>query len=222
MRLPIAIVLTLVLAGCSQPSPGPTQDGSPSVADVESTPVGPAADAPAVVDPAPPGAAAGDHANPDTGGRAADTGAKLTLDGEGLRVFSVPSGSARPIPFGTGKTETLDMLAAVQGTPPGDQGENLECLLTTATWPDGLTIMFARDRFVGWSVGRADSPLSTADGLKIGSTRKEVEQGATVATIARSSLGEEFTAGEVAGLLASAAPDARVTDLWAGEVCLGR
>ncbi len=202
MRNPTPFVLMLVLASCTQPGPDPSRDSSPSVAAAESTPV--------------------DSAAADTGGLAPATGAKLALEGEGLRVFSVPSGSARPIPFGTGKTETLDMLGAVQGAPPSDQGENLECRLTTATWPDGLTVMFSRDRFVGWSVGRTDSPLSTAGGLKIGSTRTEIEQGATVATIAPSSLGEEFTAGKVAGLLASASPDARVTDLWAGEVCIGR
>lgn len=205
MRHTMPLVLMLVLAGCTQPGAG---DRSTSLATAESTRAEPVV--------------ATSSAAPGTGGRAADTGATLALEGEGLRVFGVPSGSARAIPFGTGKAEALDRLTAVQGAPPSDQGENFECDLTSATWPDGLTVTFAGDRFVGWSVNRAGSPLSTAAGLKVGSTRTEVEQGATVAIIEPSSLGEEFTAGNVAGLLASTAPDARVTDLWAGQVCIAR
>jgi hypothetical protein len=56
----------------------------------------------------------------------------------------------------------------------------------------------------------------------LGTTRTELENGASVARIAKSSLGEEFTAGDVAGLLDSAAADARVSNLWAGATCIAR
>jgi len=114
------------------------------------------------------------------------------------------------------------MLESVQGAPPSGQGENIDCGATSAVWPDGLTVWFARDKFVGWSVASAASTLSTAGGLKVGSTRVEVENGASVAEIVRSSLGEEFRAGGVGGLLESADADARVTNLWAGAVCIAR
>ena len=75
---------------------------------------------------------------------------------------------------------------------------------------------------VGWSLASTGSPLSTAGGLMLGTTRSELENGASVARIAKSSLGEEFTAGDVAGLLDSTAADARVTNLWAGATCIAR
>lgn len=232
MRHSMLLVLTLAAAGCAPGDPGPAPDSHtasvPSAAtaadDAAVAQDGGANELPVPGEPAPevPAPAGDPSGSPEATGRAADTGATLALEGEGLRVFSVPSGAARAIGFGTDKADTVEMLTRVQGSPPSAQGENLECRLTTATWPDGLTVMFSDGRFVGWSVGKADSPLSTAGGLKIGSTRSEVENGASVATIAPSSIGEEFTAGDVAGLLASAAPDARVTDLWAGQVCIAR
>lgn len=126
------------------------------------------------------------------------------------------------MPFGIGKAEALDMLKFVQGGPPTDQGKNIDCGATNAVWPDGLTVWFARDRFVGWSLASKAASLSTVGGLKLGTTRAELENGATVATIAKSSLGEEFSAGNVGGLLESADAGARVTNLWAGAVCIAR
>lgn len=220
MRNPVLFVLMLAVAGCSDPTA--------SSASGREAP----GDQPAVEMPA-TGQATTDQPNPPTtaddvaaasveSAAANQSNAKLALDGGGLRIFTVATGSSRLIPFGAGKAETLDMLGAVQGAPPSDQGENIDCGATNAAWPDGLTVWFARGKFVGWSLASADAPLSTAGGLKVGSTRTELENGATVATIAASSLGEEFTAGDVGGLLDSAAADARVTHLWAGAVCIAR
>ena len=47
-------------------------------------------------------------------------------------------------------------------------------------------------------------------------------ENAYAADIGRSTLGIEFTAGGLAGILESEAPDARVQHLWAGVACLGR
>ena len=214
MRNPLLLVLILALAGCNQ-----------NAISTQAEPVSPALEPPAVGQPATglPATGPPDTARPDAAGDvAAPAPAKLALDGEGLRIFTVGTGSSRAIAFGIGKAEAMRMLEAVHGAPPRDQGENLDCRASKASWQDGLTVWFARDKFVGWSVTSAASPLSTAGGLKVGSTRAEVENGASVAKIAPSSLGEEFTAGDVAGLLDSAKADARVTHLWAGAVCIAR
>lgn len=148
--------------------------------------------------------------------------AKLALDGEGLRIFAIATGASRVISFGISKADALNMLESVQGKSPSNQGENIDCGATNAVWQDGLTVWFARDKFVGWSLSSPASSLSTVGGLKVGSSRAELEGGASVARIARSSLGEEFSAGEVGGLLDSADASARVTHLWAGAVCIAR
>ena len=211
MRNPMFFVLMLALAGCNDPNAIAARDKPESTA----------VDQPSVQMPATEQYAT---AQPDDAGNvAAPTPAtRLALDGEGLRIFTVATGSSRAIPFGIGKAEALAMLETVQGAQPSEQGENVDCGATNAIWPDGLTAWFARDKFVGWSVASAASPLSTAGGLKVGTTRADVENGASVAKIAPSSLGEEFTAGDVAGLLASGDADARVTNLWAGAACIAR
>ena len=82
-------------------------------------------------------------------------------------------------------------------------------------------MFFAKERFVGWSVTAGSPPVTTASGLKVGSTRAELES-AYAAKIAKSTLGVEFSAGALAGLLDSEKTDARVTDLWAGVTCNAR
>ncbi len=215
MRNPQSLLLLLAVgvavAGCSKPDPAspPAAAAAPATAAVDSPLVRAEA---AVGEPS------------DAPGNAAPQipAAKLALDGEGLRTFIIATGASRAIPFGIAKADALRMLESVQGAPPQEQGENIDCGSTNAIWSDGLTVWFARDKFVGWSLASTGSPLSTAGGLMLGTTRSELENGASVAKIAKTSLGEEFTAGDVAGLLDSAAADARVTILWAGATCIAR
>lgn len=145
----------------------------------------------------------------------------LALEGEGLRVFNALSGAARPIPFGSAMDSTLDILRRVQGVEPREQGENPDCGAHYATWEGGLTTWFDDDRFVGWSVRDGDGTLTTATGVGLGSTRAEWESSYVVQQF-NSTLGVEFTAGEMAGLFESGEPDARVVNLWAGHVCIAR
>ena len=147
---------------------------------------------------------------------AGDSGATLALEGDGLRVFVLPSGSARPIPFGTDPVQTLELLEAARGEPPSNLGQNPDCGEQFAEWSDGLLVWFDHEAFAGWSLADTAAPLSTVDGLKIGSTRAQLQSGGRVVEIAPSARGVAFTAGGVAGLLASDAPDAPVTLPWAG------
>jgi hypothetical protein len=168
----------------------------------------------------------------DTGAaNSAVTGAVLALDGEGLRILLQPSGSARPIPFGEPRASVVEQVSRLRNGQQPEMAENLECRATVATWPgSGLQLWFTPDsapRFIGWSLGgraRTDATaptVTTASGIGLGSTRAALES-AYVARVARSSLGVEFSAGGMAGLLASNAAEAPIRNLWAGQVCLAR
>ena len=161
----------------------------------------------------------------------AGTSAVLALDGEGLRILLMPSGSARPIPFGEPRASVVEQVSRLRNGQQPEMAENLECRATVATWPaSGLQLWFTPDaapQFIGWSLnGRARTDatvpvVTTASGIGLGSTRAALES-AYVARVAPSSLGVEFSAGGMAGLLASNAADAPIRNLWAGQVCLAR
>jgi hypothetical protein len=175
--------------------------------------------------PSPGGGDLSESLGSDSSGPAAavvaDTGAVLAVDGEGLRIFLLPSGASRPLPFGTAADETRRVIASVLGGSPPETRLNEDCRLAIATWDGGLTLSFSGDRFVGWFIGSADGRLATASGVGVGSTRSELDDSYAV-DVFTSSLGTEFSAGGMAGILLSPEPDARVTHLWAGENCIAR
>ena|SRR5690606_17801342 len=150
----------------------------------------------------------------------ADSGAALTVEGDGLRIFLLPSGSARPLPFGMPSADVVAVLTRVLGTGPAEEGENPDCGIRFATWANDLSLSFSQSGFAGWSI-RGNSDFTTASGIGIGSSRSELES-AYDTDIRRTSLGEEFTAGGLAGVLDSSEPDAHVRHMWAGQVCLAR
>lgn len=147
--------------------------------------------------------------------------AGLALEGEGLRIFLTESGAARPISFGMSVVDAVRLVETVLGEPPYEQGVSPDCGDAYAAWSQGLTLRFARERFVGWSLTGDSTSLTTPTGIGIGSTREDVEA-AHVVDITETSLGFEFTVGALAGLLDSPAEHGRVVALWAGEVCLAR
>lgn len=150
-------------------------------------------------------------------------GPRLAVDAEGLRWFLQPSGSARPIPFGRPQGEVLASLEAVRGA--AGKGTNQDCgagSVQYASWPDGLSLVFQGGRFVGWGLDkRATDGIATAAGIGPGSTRAELED-AYSATVTRTSLGTEFTAGDLHGVFDGPSASARITDMWAGVSCVAR
>lgn len=149
---------------------------------------------------------------------------KLAVEGEVRRWFLPPNGSAHPIPFGTPQADVLASLEGVRGL--AGKGVNTDCgagPVEYANWPDGLGVVFQRGKFVGWGLdGRATGALATADGVGPGTTRSELERAFATISVQRTSLGSEFTAGELHGLLDGPGPRARVTDMWAGVSCVAR
>ncbi len=150
--------------------------------------------------------------------------ALLALDGEGLRVVNSATGSTRAIGYGTPAADVLSAVTAMLGTPT-DRGTNAECgagAVDFVTFPGGLQLVLQRDRFVGWTARpNGDQPLRTMSNIGLGSTRAELEA-VYAANIARSTIGMEFMAGGLQGVLESDAPTGRITDLWSGVACVMR
>lgn len=148
----------------------------------------------------------------------------LNLTGDGLAVVDPKSGSSRPLPFGVAETTAREVVTAVRGMAISD-GRNDECgaaALTFAEFPGGLTVWFQDGRFAGWALGDHATPdLATAAGLRVGSTRAELDSAYT-AKVSRTTLGQEFQAGEISGVLSAPGAPGRVTALWAGVSCVFR
>lgn len=151
----------------------------------------------------------------------------LALDAEGLRLVDRATGSTRLLAFGeTDEAALVEVLAPVLGAPR-DTGVNEECgagPMGVIQWDGGLSALTADGRFVGWSVdGRADGArsLATMSGVGPGTTRAEAEQ-SIVLDVSETTLGPEFSAGGLTGLLSGDGPDAEITTLWAGTSCVFR
>lgn len=145
----------------------------------------------------------------------------FVIEGEGLRFFVLATGAARPLPFGTDSAVVHEALLRTPAGVPVESGRGGDCPGSYARWSNGLSLRYAAGRFIGWSVAAGDGTVTTAGGIGVGSTRAQLEDVMTLEVIA-TSLGTEFTAGGIAGLLDGTGPAARVSNLWAGEVCIAR
>lgn len=167
---------------------------------------------------------AGNAAAPATGpqGPEKNRPARILLAGGGLIIAPTGGGKARLIPFGTPTAATLEAVAKAVGRGPSRRGSNEECgggAQTFAGWDEILTLWFSEEGgFVGWD---SDGELATAEGVAVGSPRSALD-GLEGVEIAQSTLGTEFTASDISGLLASDASDAKVKALWSGSTCVFR
>lgn len=148
----------------------------------------------------------------------------LALEGEGLRLFDPATSAATPLAFGRPQTDVLATLERVRG--PAGKGTNESCgagPVQYANWPDGLSLVFQDDRFVGWSLdGRATGAIATASGIGPGSTRADIDAAYAGVDVQETTLGDEFDAGGFFGLLDGSNPTAKITTMWAGVNCVAR
>jgi hypothetical protein len=151
-------------------------------------------------------------------------GPALNLAPDELTLVS-PDGNSRHITFGMAKAEATQMVAAALGNPI-EQATNQECgagALDQATFRDGLSLYFQGGKFAGWDLdGRENGKFSTANGIALGMTRKALEDSGSEVTVEESSIGQEFTIGDMSGLLSDAKPTGKITNLWAGVTCIAR
>ena len=174
--------------------------------------------------PAPTEARGGENgASAATANVAASAEPEVQMHSEGLRLGSGSPGEAN-LAFGAAQSEALARLGSL-GTPR--VSTNAECgagPMEIAEFPNGLSLLFQEGRFVGWSIdGRSENRLTTTAGIGTGgSTRAELEAAYPGATVEESTLGQEFSADGIGGLLGGAGPEARITALWAGTTCMFR
>jgi hypothetical protein len=151
--------------------------------------------------------------------------AVLGLSGEGIRAI-LPTGSIRTITFES-DIDTAQTVATNLLGEPSEVVENTECpagALTIITWSNGFTLNAAQNQFVGWGVQPTDAEsakLTTIDGIGVGSSLSELQELYDV-EVYESSLGTEFSTGQISGLLTANEADAVITTLWAGTNCIFR
>jgi hypothetical protein len=144
----------------------------------------------------------------------------LMLAPDGL-LLADHAGKMQLLPFGTERIKAESAVAIIVGTPV-TRGSSSECGAGTVDYSnlrDGLQMTFQDNKFVGWTINAPDSPLKTAKGIGIGSTRQQLDAAYTV-DVEESSLGLLFSTGALVGLLDQDGIEGLVTDIWAGTVCL--
>lgn len=155
--------------------------------------------------------------------------AAISVDGEGLRIFAEPGGSARALPFGTSEATVAAVVEKLRGK--AERSRNEECGAGPIDFAQfgGMQLLFQDGKFGGWSLDDKEAGgIGTANGIAIGSTRKAVEAAFPAMKIdPESTLGTEFYTGGnaedgISGLLDGTGPAAKVTNLWAGVNCVFR
>ncbi|OYY91514.1 MAG: hypothetical protein B7Y45_02860 [Sphingomonas sp. 28-66-16] len=168
--------------------------------------------------------AVADMSRPAAGTATPRPKAALALADDGFRIVDPANGENATIPFGSDRQAVLDRVARLRGAAT-EQGENSECgvgPIEFAQFDGGLSLIFQQDKFAGWSVNQGgDQKLTTVAGIGLGATRKALEA-AYPTKVEESTLGTEFVAGGVSGLLEDARDSAKITDLWAGATCIAR
>ncbi len=210
--LALVTVVPLVVSGCTAE---PREEAPPQTS--------PASEE--IRDPVEPSAPAANATGLDApqASATAET-AVLAVEGGGIRFFNPATTAATAIQFGRPQSEVLATLERVRG--PTGKGTNESCEagpVQYAKWPDGLSLVFQRDRFVGWGLdGRAAGAISTAGGIGPGSTREALDQTYANVEVSKTTLGDEFSAGGFFGLLDGPNATSKITDMWAGVNCVAR
>ena len=181
---------------------------------------------PASDTPAAPAAPAGPAAPPPSGPAPAATGkAAVALDPGGLMIVIADTGSTRMLDFGLPQAQVIEIVTRVAGAPE-PVTTNSECgagPMQFAEFPGGLTLLFQDDRLAGWSVGPGGSGKpSTMSGVGVGSTRSDLVAAYSGVEVSETSLGQEFSAGGLYGVLDGPGAAGKIEVMWAGTSCVFR
>lgn len=148
--------------------------------------------------------------------------ASIVLAPDGLTIGG-GAGAPKRLAFGAAQAGVLADVNAVLGQPK-EQGVQEECpagALFHAQYASGLHVVFQNDEFVGWTAPEG-SRFRTAQGIGPGSTLGELKKAYPAATVQETSLGQEFAAGDLYGVLTGPSDAATVEIMFAGTNCIFR
>jgi hypothetical protein len=168
------------------------------------------------------GAAAADANGSVSDAEAAEV--DLRLASGGLLATQTSSTPGRTLAFGMPREEAVGAVASILGPATGE-GSNEECGAGPMQFTSfgTLSLNFQQGAFVGWSLrGPPRTPaLRSAAGLGIGTPRDQIMgEGQGPLQVSETSLGTQFDAAGILGLLSGPEPDATVTSIWAGTNCI--
>jgi hypothetical protein len=193
--------LALALAACGPDRPADTAgDTVRASADSASGTVAPA------VDTLPP---------------AAPAPRSIALAADGLEV--IDGGAPQRLPFGAARTRVLADVGGVLGQP-AQQGMQEECPagpLYQVGYAGGLQLVFQDSAFVGW-FAQSGSTLRTARDIGPGSTLGQLKAAYPATKVEETSLGHEFDAGDLWGIVTDTTDAGEVEVIFAGINCIFR
>lgn len=150
--------------------------------------------------------------------------AAIVLAPDGLTVGAGGgAGAPKRLAFGAVQAGVLADVNAALGAPK-EQGIQEECPagpLYHALYASGLQVVFQDDEFVGWAA-REGSSFRTAQGIGPGSTLGELKKAYPAATVQETSLGHEFAAGDLYGIVTGPSDSATLEMMFAGTNCIFR
>ncbi len=158
-----------------------------------------------------------------------ETKFSLALSSNSLKIIDQSSGSTNTISFETPVDKTIETIEKVLKSKPAIN-INSECgagPLKMATWENGLTLLFKKNKeswlFVGWAANEPkiqQMKLTTMAGIGVGSTRKEMESAYSI-KVSKTSLGSEFStqSDDLFGIFDGPDENAKITNLWSGISC---
>ncbi len=215
----------LALAACGSGSSGAAASSAAT------TPAAPSSSAPAVTSSAAPStpvrpSSPSKTARPSTTRTTTKPVARpvLVLESDGLG-YVVGDAAIRHLPFGSDATAVVTAVGTALGgsltrndLPECGQGPR------SSAGRAGFSVLLDGTKFVGWTdQGAKGRRLTTADGLGVGSTLRDITAGRPGTTTSEGSVGTEFVdADGFGGILAGASPTSRATLVYAGETCFFR
>jgi hypothetical protein len=147
----------------------------------------------------------------------------VSLSTDGLTVVSV-AGITKALDFGTDeptvKTALESALDKPKSTEIAQPCEDGSGRTFDSVRYDGLAVSFLDGKLAGWS--SSANAFTTVDGIGVGSTLADLKESFGDVTVMDSSLGVEFSAGTVGGVIDGKADSAKVTDIFNGQVCIIR
>jgi hypothetical protein len=152
---------------------------------------------------------------------AAAPAAKPVAGGVVLAAQGLDVAGAR-LAFGGGREQVLAAVGAVLGAPQ-EEGTNEECPagpLAHVQYAD-VQLVFQDGSFVGW-FAQEGSALRTAQGIGPGSTLGQLKAAYPAATVEETSLGSEFAADGLYGVVTNPSDEGKVQVMFAGTNCLFR